>query len=252
MHYSNIIIKTKTEIEGIRRAGRIIKKLFKEIKKLLKPGITTYEINQFIEDMIISHNAEPVFKGYRGFPASSCISVNEEVIHGIPNKRKLKEGDIVKIDVGVKKDGYIADAAATFGIGDRIDEKVKLLVETTKKALYLAIDKAILGNRIGDISHAIESTARDNGFNVIREYGGHGVGLNLHEGPHIPNFGKTNQGIRLIRGMTLAIEPMLTLGTGKTKVASNKWTVVTQDGKPSAHFEHTIAITNEKAENLTN
>ncbi len=245
-----VIIKSEKDIEGIREAGRIIKKLFEELKSFIKPGMTTEEVNFFIERFIKDFKAEAVFKGYRGYPAASCISINEEVIHGIPGKKRIKEGDLVKIDVGVRKNGYIADAAYTFEIGE-VEPSKKKLVEITKKALKEAIKKARAGNRVGDISSTIERIAKENGFDVIREYTGHGVGLKLHEEPMIPNFGKPGVGRKLEAGMTIAIEPMLVMGTWRTEVGRDKWTVITQDRKPSAHFEHTVLIKDGNPEVLT-
>ena len=245
-----VIIKSEKDIEGIREAGKIIKRLFEELKGIIKEGITTEKINNFIEEFIMKNKAYPVFKGYRGYPAASCISIDEEVIHGIPGKRMIKEGELVKIDVGVEKNGYIADAAYTFEVGI-VEELKKRLVKATREALEQAIKKAVAGNRVGDISHAIESTAKKYGFDVIREYTGHGVGLKLHEDPVIPNFGKPGVGKRLVSEMTIAIEPMLVAGNPVTIIGKDRWTVITKDGRPSAHFEHTVIVRNGAPEVVT-
>ncbi len=245
-----VIIKSEKDIEGIREAGKIIKRLFEELKGIIKEGITTEKINNFIEEFIMKNKAYPVFKGYRGYPAASCISIDEEVIHGIPGKRMIKEGELVKIDVGVEKNGYIADAAYTFEVGI-VEELKKRLVKATREALEQAIKKAVAGNRVGDISHAIESTAKKYGFDVIREYTGHGVGLKLHEDPVIPNFGKPGVGKRLVSEMTIAIEPMLVAGNPATIIGKDRWTVITKDGRPSAHFEHTVIVRDGAPEVVT-
>ena len=203
-----------------------------------------------IEDFIRSHRAEPTFKGYRGFPSSSCISVNEEVIHGIPGNRVLEEGDLVKIDAGVTRDGFIADSAISVPVGNVDKEKARLL-EVTKESLVSAIDRAKAGNRVGDISYAISETAAKSGFEVVRDYFGHGTGLALHEEPNIPNFGSPGVGPLLEPGLTIAIEPMLNLGSGKVRLLDDRWTVVTSDGRCSAHFEHTVAVTKNGPRILT-
>ncbi len=247
---SGIVIKSDAEIEGIRRAGRILARALDLVSKKALPGCTTAVLDAVIEEFIRSQGAEPTFKGYRGFPAAACISINEEVIHGIPGDRVIKEGDLVKVDAGVTKDGFIADSARSIPVGD-VNGEVKRLMEVTSKALQAGIGQARPGNRIGDISHAIEEVARAAGLAVVRDYFGHGTGLALHEEPNIPNFGPSGVGPRLQEGMTIAIEPMLTLGIGKVKLCEDRWTVVTADGKSSAHFEHTIAVTENGAEILT-
>lgn len=245
-----IIIKSKKEIECIRKACNIVSQTFEYIAGIIKPGITTAEIDKEIESFITGKNARPAFKGYRGFPSSACISVNEVVIHGIPDGTILREGDIAGVDIGVEKDGCFGDSAYTYNVGE-IDGKADTLLSTTKKALFRAIEVAEEGNRIGDISSIIQETAESAGFNVVKEYVGHGVGLQLHEDPPIPNIGKSGRGPRLKPGMTVAIEPMINSGKSDVKVLDDGWTVVTQDGQLSAHFEHTILITNNKAEVLT-
>lgn len=247
---SGIVIKSAAEIEGIRRAGGILARALALAVKKALPGRTTAEINAAIEEFIRSHGAEPTFKGYRGFPAAACISVNEEVIHGIPGDRVVKEGDLVKIDAGVTKDGFIADSARSIPVGD-VNGEVSRLMEVTNKALQAGIGQARPGNRVGDISHAVEGVAKAAGLEVVRDYFGHGTGLALHEEPNIPNFGPSGVGPRLEAGMTIAIEPMLTLGLGKVKLCEDRWTVVTADGKYSAHFEHTVAVTANGPEVLT-
>jgi methionyl aminopeptidase len=247
---SGIVIKSREEIEGIRRAGRILAKSLDLAAKKALPGCTTAVLDAEIEEFIRSQGAEPTFKGYRGFPASACISINEEVIHGIPGDRVIKEGDLVKIDAGVTKDGFIADSARSIPVGD-VGGEVKRLMEVTSKALQAGIKQAMPGNRVGDISHAVEEVAKAAGLAVVRDYFGHGTGLALHEEPNIPNFGPSGVGPRLQEGMTIAIEPMLTLGAGKVRLCEDRWTVVTADGRYSAHFEHTIAVTANGPEVLT-
>jgi methionyl aminopeptidase len=246
----SIYIKSEKEIKGIKSAGKIIGLTLDYIKDQLKPDVTLSTIENLCADFIITHNAIPAFKGYHGFPSNVCISVNEEVVHGIPNGRRIKSGDIVKIDVGVYKDGLYADGAKSFAIGN-IDSGVKKLLDVTEKSLYLGIDKARDGNHLGDISSTIQNYVELNGFSVVRELSGHGVGIELHEEPMIPNFGIASKGIILKKGMTLAIEPMVNMGTYEVLTQDNKWTVVTKDGLPSAHFEHTILITDDEPEILT-
>ncbi len=246
----SIFIKSEKEIAGIRKAGEILALSLERIEPYLREGITTKEISDIIEDFIRSHNARPVFKGYRGFPAPVCISVNEVVVHGIPDNRRLKEGDIVGIDIGVEKNGFIADAARTFGIGE-LKPEVRRLLEVTEKALYRGIEAAKEGNRVSDISHAIQSCVESAGFSIVEELTGHGVGLRLHEEPMIPNFGPPHRGARLVSGMTLAIEPMVNMGGKEVKTLKDGWTVVTRDGLPSAHFEHTVLVDKDSPVILT-
>ncbi len=239
-----ISIKTKQEIELMRDVNRIIGLLFEHLRPLIQPGITTYELDREAELFIRSHNAKPGFKGYRGYPATICASVNNEVVHGIPGPRKLVEGDIISIDVGAIKHGFNADAARTFPVG-KISEKARRLIDVTKRALDAGIDKARPGNRLYDISAAVQKVAESAGYGIVRDFVGHGIGKNLHEDPQIPNFGKQGTGPVLKKGMTFAIEPMINMGTWKVKILNNGWTVVTADGSLSAHFENTIAITND-------
>ncbi len=245
-----IIIKSKREIEQLKKSSAIVAEVFEKIKKAIEPGVQTKELDRIAEDIIRSKGAIPAFKGYRGFPATVCISINEEVVHGIPGQRRLKEGDIVSIDVGVNLNGYFGDGAITLPVGE-VDEIGKKLIEVTEKALYIGIEKARPGNRLFDISNAIQTWVESNGFSVVRDFVGHGIGKDLHEEPQIPNFGPPNQGPRLEEGMVFALEPMVNEGTHMVKILSDGWTVVTADGKRSAHFEHTIAITDDGAEILS-
>ena len=245
-----ITLKSKQEIELIRECGKISSKLFNALCDIVKPGITTGEIDNFIGDFLQSHDAEPAFKGYRGFPANSCISIDREVVHGIPSGRVVKEGEIVGIDIGVRKNGYISDAANTYAVGEISFEKQKLM-EITEKSLYAGIEKARVGNRVHDISSVVQEIVENAGFSVVRDLTGHGVGLELHEEPEVPNFGVPNTGRRLLDGMVIAIEPMVNMGGYEVRTADNGWTIETIDGQPSAHFEHTIAIVDGTADILT-
>ncbi len=245
-----IILKTKREIEIMRRAGRLVAQSHELVRQHIKPGITTREIDQIVEDFLRSQNAIPTFKGYNGFPYSICASVNEEVVHGFPSNRKLQKGDIVSVDIGATFEGYVGDSAKTFFVGEVDDEK-RRLVEVTRQSFYEGIKFAKESYRLSDISHAIQQYAESAGFSVVRDYVGHGIGKKMHESPQIPNFGKPGKGPRLQEGMVLAIEPMINAGTYNVKVLDNDWTVVTVDGKPSAHYEHTIAITDGEPMLLT-
>jgi methionyl aminopeptidase len=251
MHISAmVIIKSHREIEQLKRSNAIVAEVFEKLKGMIVPGITTKELDQVAEEYIVLKGARPAFKGYRGFPATLCISINEEVVHGIPSQRRLKEGDIVSLDVGVDFVGYYGDAAITFPVGE-VDPEAKRLLEVTEKALYIGIEKAKVGNRLFDISYAIQGWVESHGFSVVRDFVGHGIGRDLHEEPQIPNFGAPHQGPRLEKGMVFALEPMVNEGTYEVRVLSDGWTVVTADGKRSAHFEHTIAITEDGAEILS-
>ncbi|MGI6091773.1 MAG: type I methionyl aminopeptidase [Veillonellaceae bacterium] len=245
-----IILKSDREISYMRDAGKIVAETLAELKKAVKPEVTTLELDRIAEEYITKRGAVPTFKGYNGFPGSICASVNEEVVHGIPGLRKLKNGDNVSIDVGALINGYNGDAAITVGVG-QIDDEVQKLLDVTEQSLYQGIEKAIAGNRLYDISHAIQTYSEKFGFGVVRDYVGHGIGRSMHEDPQVPNYGNPGRGPRLKSGMTLAIEPMINLGTHEVKTLSDNWTVVTLDGKRSAHFEHTIAITGDKPEILT-
>jgi methionyl aminopeptidase len=238
-----IFIKSRDEIEKIRACNKIIVEIFEYIKDFIKPEISTAEIDKEIENFILGRKAKPAFKGLYGFPASSCISVQDEIVHGIPStKRKLKKGEIVGIDIGVEMGGYYGDAAYTFAV-DGVDKDIDKLIKVTEESLYKGIEKALNSNRIGDISYAIQSHVEKNKFSVVRELVGHGVGKRPHEDPQIPNFGDPNKGIKLKNGMVLAIEPMVNMGSHEVYFAEDKWTVKTVDGLPSAHFEHSVAIT---------
>jgi methionyl aminopeptidase len=241
-----IIIRSPREVEQIRKANVIVAEVLERLKTLVVPGVTTDELDGISEDIILSKGAVPAFKGYRGYPKTLCVSINEEVVHGIPNKRKLKEGDIVSIDVGTNLHGYFGDAAITLPVGE-INPEAKRLLEVTEKALSIGIGMAKVGNRLFDISHAVQAWVESNGFSVVRDFVGHGIGKSLHEDPQIPNFGSPHQGPRLEKGMIFALEPMVNEGTYEVRVLDDGWTVVTADGKPSAHFEHTIAITDGDA-----
>ena len=238
-----VVLKTARELAIMKEACRISAGALKIAGAAVEPGITTAEIDRIAEKYILSQGAKPNFKGYSGYPATACISINNEVIHGIPSKnRVIKEGDIVSIDLGAKFEGYHGDNAATFAAGD-ISEEAKRLLETTQQSLYEGIAVAVAGNRIGDISSAVQRYNEDRGYSVVRDFVGHGVGTELHEAPEVPNYGKAGHGIRLVPGMTLAIEPMINVGSYKVKTLSDGWTVLTEDGSLSAHFEHTVAIT---------
>lgn len=239
-----IIIKNEREIEAMKEACRISAGALKLAGEAVEPGVTTAEIDKLAYDYIKSQGAEPNFLGYGGFPGTACISINDEVIHGIPGHRKIKNGDIVSIDLGAKIGGYNGDNAATFAAGD-VSKEAKRLMEATEQSLYEGIKKAVAGNRIGDISYAVQQYVEARGYSVVREYVGHGVGASLHEEPEVPNFGRPSHGPRLIPGMTLAIEPMVNFGEPEVRVLKDKWTVVTRDGSLSAHFEHSVLITSD-------
>lgn len=238
-----IVLRTAKEIEKMRKACIISAEALQVAGEAVKPGVTTYEIDQIAYRYIKKQGAEPNFLHLYGFPATACISINDEVIHGIPSKdRVLMEGDIVSIDLGAKADGYNGDNAATFAVG-KISDEAKRLCDTTRESLYKGIEQAVAGNRIGDIAYAVQSYCEERGFSVVREYTGHGVGTSLHEDPSVPNYGTPGRGQRLLPGMTIAIEPMINMGKKEIKQLPDGWTVKTLDGKLSAHFEHTIAIT---------
>ena len=246
-----IIIKTDTEIQKMRDAGRITALARQLAGEHVREGVTTKFIDRKVKEFIVSHGAKPSFLGLYGFPASACISVNEEVIHGIPSdERVLKYGDIVSVDVGAFYKGYHGDCAATFVVGDTDDES-KRLIDVTRQSFFEGIKFAVDGNRVGDISAAVQAYVEKNGFSVVRDFVGHGVGKDLHENPDVPNYGKPGRGPRLQTGMTIAVEPMVNAGTWRVKTLSNDWTVVTIDGKRSAHYENTIAITENGVEILT-
>ncbi len=237
-----VILKTKNELQLMQKAGALTAAALHAGGAAVRPGVTTRQIDKVIHDYIVSHGGKPSFLGYGGFPASACISVNDEVIHGIPDNRVINEGDIVSIDVGAKVGGYHGDSAYTFACG-KISENTKKLLDVTKLSLEKAIAQAVVGNRIGDIANAVQTTVEAEGFSVVREYVGHGVGRDLHEEPEVPNYGRAGHGIRLTAGMVIAIEPMINAGGCAVRVLDNDWTVVTVDHSMSAHFEHTVAIT---------
>jgi len=237
------LIKTDKEIVLMRESCGIVSNVLKYIKQFIQEGITTREIDRIAEDYILSEGGKPAFKGYRKFPATLCISVNEQVVHGIPGDRKLNYGDIVSVDVGVLKNGYYGDSAFTYEVCEA-SAKAKKLIKITRESLYKGIEKAIAGNELNDISSAVQNHAEGSGFGVVRELVGHGIGKKLHEEPAVPNFYSPEKKFRLYKGMTLAIEPMINYGTYEVETLSDGWTVVTKDNEPSAHFEHTVLITN--------
>ena len=249
-----IFLKSESEIEKMRVAAQLVSKTLAEVAKEIKPGVETGTLDRIAEDFIKKNNARPAFKGYgpksSPFPATLCISINEEVVHGIPGERKLNEGDIVSIDCGVEKDGYFGDHAYTFAVGDCSEDDMKLL-KVTLESLYKGIDKAVHGNKIGDIGHAVQTHCEDNGFGVVRDLVGHGIGKSMHEDPSVPNYGKPGRGERLRTGMTLAIEPMITRGNWKVKTLDDKWTICTADGSNAAHFEHDVVVREGKADILS-
>jgi len=245
-----IVLKTEQEIEYMRAAGRIVGQTLAVMKKTISPGITTQELDHIAEQFIRRAGAVPAFKGYCGFPASICSSINEQVVHGIPGSRQLKNGDIVSIDIGVKLNRYYGDAAITVPVGE-VDAEILKLLSVTEQALNKGIEQAIKGNRLSDISHAVQLHAEAYGYGVVRDYVGHGIGQRMHEDPQIPNYGPPGRGPLLKSGMTLAIEPMINCGTPDVEVLADDWTVVTVDRKISAHFEHTVVITEGEPEILT-
>ena len=245
-----ITIKSKDEIELMRKAGMMVSKTHKYLKPYLKEGITTKELDKLAEDYIRSMGGVPSCKGYEGFPATLCTSINDEVVHGIPSKRKLKNGDIITIDMVIGYKGYQGDAAWTYSIGDISDDD-KYLMEHTEKALYEGVKMVKPGNRIGDISHAVEVYAKAHNLGIVRELVGHGIGTDMHEDPDVPNYGKAGMGPRLKPGMVICIEPMLNLGTANVLMLDDDWTIVTADGKHAAHYEHTVLVTEDGYEILT-
>ena len=246
-----IVIKSKREIDLMREPCKVTAEILRDLETYIKPGMTTQDINDYVENRIAHYKMKPTFKGYGGFPAGACVSVNEEVIHGIPSsKRVLKEGDIVGVDTGATYRGYNSDAARTFAVGE-ISAEAQKLIDVTRESFFEGIKYAMEGYRIHDIGHAVQVYAEKNGMGVIRDYTGHGTGSKLHEDPQIPNYGNAGTGARIKEGMTLAVEPMLSLGTYDVRVLSNDWTVVTLDGKLSAHYENTILVTDGEPEILT-
>ncbi len=245
-----ISIKNSEQQTIMERNGRILARTFDILEKEICPGVSTAQLDKIAETFILGEGAKPSFKGYLGYPAAICTSLNEQVIHGIPGLKKLKEGDIISIDIGVFKEGFHIDAARTFAVG-RIDEKLQKLIDVTRQCFFEGIRYATVQNHLHEISAAIQAHAEQNGFSVVREYVGHGIGREIHEDPQIPNYKPHNRGPRLREGMTLAIEPMVNLGTSDIRVLRDKWTVVTSDGKYSAHYENTICITDGEPKLLT-
>jgi methionyl aminopeptidase len=245
-----IYIKTEEEIELIRESSLLVGKALAEVAKQVAPGKKTIELDRIAEEYIRDHGASPGFKGYNGFPYTLCVSINEHVVHGFPSERELKEGDIVSVDCGVIKNGFYGDSAYTFAVGE-VKEEILRLMQRTKESLYLGIEMAFAGNRVGDIGYAVQSHVEQYGYSVVRDLVGHGMGKNLHEKPEVPNYGKRGSGPILKEGMVLAIEPMINLGTRKVIQESDGWTIRTADLKPSAHFEHDIVVRKSKAEILS-
>jgi methionyl aminopeptidase len=244
-------LKSKSDIEQMRKAGAIVGQVLIEIGEMIKPGVTTGDLDLFAQVRTKELGAKPAFKGYHGFPGTLCVSVNEEVVHGIPSKKRiLNEGDIVGVDFGVVLNGWFGDSAKTFCVG-KVSPEVEKLVKITEKSLYLGIEQAKAGNHLFDIGHAVQNFVESNGFSVVREFVGHGIGRNLHEDPQVPNYGSKGKGMLLKPGMVIAIEPMINAGKPEVKVLNDGWTAVTADRKWSAHFEHTIAITEHGNDILT-
>ncbi|OGR07951.1 MAG: type I methionyl aminopeptidase [Desulfobacca sp. RBG_16_58_9] len=239
-----ILLKSLQEIARMEMANRIVAEILEGVKERIRPGVETRELDELAEELCRRRRVEPAFKGYRGYPRSICVSVNEEVVHGIPGPRKLKTGDLVSLDFGVKHDGYYGDAAVTVAVG-KVAPRARALLEATEASLYAGIAQVKTGKHLSDISHAVQTAVEGQGFAVIREFVGHGIGRSLHEDPQIPNFGPPGRGPLLQPGMTLAIEPMTSAGSWMVKILQDGWTAVTQDGSLSAHFEHTVALTED-------
>jgi methionyl aminopeptidase len=239
-----IVLKSKREIEAMKKAGEILASCHKEIAKLIQPGITTWEIDQFVEEFLKKHDATPEQKGYHGFQYATCASINDEICHGFPRKEPLKEGDIVTIDMVVRHNGALADSAWSYAVGN-ISEQNQHLLDVTKKALYLGIEQAVVGNRIGDIGHAIQQYVESEGLSVVRDFIGHGIGADMHEKPDVPHYGLPGKGPRIKEGMVFTIEPMVNIGKYQTRMEDNGWTARTIDGKNSAQYEHTLAVTSD-------
>ena len=249
----NIVIKSPGELDTLREAGRINARALDAVRQMIRPGVTTAELDAAAEEVIRRHGASPTFKGYPGpypYPASICVSINEQLVHGIPGKRKLQTGDIVSVDCGSTFEGFVGDSAFTAGVGE-ISAQAQRLIKVTEQSLYEGIKQMRAGNRIGDISAAIQVFVENAGFNVTREYTGHGVGRQMHEGPQVPNYGTAGRGQVLRQGMTIALEPMVLIGTSQTRVLPDQWTVVSADGSLTAHCEHSVAITDEEPLILT-
>ncbi len=239
-----IEIKSPADIQKMRVAGKLLREVFNEVSSMVAPGVTTADLDRKARSLIESAGARPAFLGYHGFPATLCTSVNEEVVHGIPSNRKLLDGDIVSVDCGLVLDGFYSDTATTFAVGE-ISAEARKLLKITEQSLYKAIEKMTVGTRIGTVSHAVQDYAEAEGYGVVREYTGHGIGRSMHEPPQVPNFGHPDTGFRLQAGLVIAIEPMINIGSWHTETLEDEWTVVTADGSLSAHFEHTIAVTED-------
>ena len=250
MAKKGLFYKTKEEIELIRESSLLVGKALAEVAKVIKPGVTTLSLDKIAYEFIRDNNAVPAFLNYNGFPNSLCISVNAAVVHGIPGSYELREGDIVSVDCGVVKNKFFGDSAYTFAIGD-VKAEVLELLKITKESLYKGIEMSVVGNTVGDVSYAVQSLAQSNGYGVVRELVGHGIGRSLHEEPEVPNYGKRKSGLKLQEGLVIAIEPMINLGKKEVKQEGDGWTIITADGLPSAHFEHTVAIGKEKADVLS-
>ena len=242
--------KTEEEIEIQRESSLLVGKTLAEVAKIIKPGVTTLDLDKVAEEFIRDHGAVPGFKGYNDFPSSLCTSVNEQVVHGIPNNKPLEEGDVVSVDCGVLKNDFYGDSAYTFAVGE-VSAEIQKLLDVTKQSLQLGLEQAIVGNRVGDIGYTIQKHAEAHGYGVVRELVGHGVGRALHESPEVPNYGRRRSGLKLKEGLVLAIEPMINLGVKEVRQLNDGWTIVTADGKPSAHFEHDVAIRKGKPEVLS-
>ena len=245
-----IIGKSQKEIEKMRASGQLVGRVLQELRAMVAPGITTLEVDRVAERMIRDAGASPTFKGYNGFPFSICASVNEQVVHGFPSEYELKEGDIFSIDVGVTLDGFVGDTATTVAVGKVSEDRLRLM-KVTEESLELAIQQCRAGNHLGDIGFAVQSHAEGHGYSIVRDYVGHGIGRRMHEDPQIPNYGKPGKGPKIKNGYVFALEPMVNMGSLHTKTLKDGWTVVTVDGQPSAHFEHTVAITDDGPEVLT-
>lgn len=246
-----IYYKTPEDIEHIRESCLLVSKTLAHVASILKPGVSGKQIDKAAEEFILDHDAKPGFKGYRGFPGTLCISPNDGVVHGIPKDAEFQENDIISIDCGSYMNGYYGDSAYTFAMGG-VDDEVMALLVTTRASLYQGIEQAIVGNRIGDISHAIQKYNEDRNYSVVRELVGHGIGKNLHESPEVPNFGRRGRGPKIKEGLVIAIEPMINLGVKGVKQSDDGWTVITKDSKPSAHYEHTVAVTRDGVDILSN
>ena len=245
-----VVIKTPDEINAIRKSSLLVGKTLAEIAKIVEPGVTTLQLDKVAESFIKDHGAYPGFLGYHDFPNSICASVNQAVVHGIPNTQPLNEGDIVSVDIGVLWEGFWGDSAFTFAVGE-VTNEIQNLLAATRMCLELGIEQAAVGKRIGDIGYAVQNYAESNGYGVVRELVGHGVGIQLHEAPEVPNYGRRGHGLVMTEGLVLAIEPMINLGTKNVRQLKDGWTIETQDGKPSAHFEHTVAVGKGGAEKLS-